>query len=112
MALNAADPHHRPFRKRLLPLAVEKKMGIIGMKVPARGRIFRAGGLRSMREAAGYVWSLPVSTIIVGCDDIEQLEENVRLAKEFRPLPDDEMTRLEERTTAYARDASFYKFWS
>ena len=39
MALNAADPHHYSFSEQLLPLAVEKQMGIIGMKVPARGRI-------------------------------------------------------------------------
>ncbi len=39
MAVNAADPHHYSFSEQLLPLAVEKQMGIIGMKVPARGRI-------------------------------------------------------------------------
>ncbi len=39
MAMNAADPHHYSFNQALLPLAVEKQMGIIGMKVPARGRI-------------------------------------------------------------------------
>src|SRR5262249_4625573 len=39
MALNAADPHHLPFQKELLRQASEKKMGIIGMKVPARGRL-------------------------------------------------------------------------
>ena len=39
MALNAADKHHFSFMDELLPLAVEKQMGIIGMKVPARGRI-------------------------------------------------------------------------
>ena len=39
MAVNAADPHHYSFGEQLLPLAVEKQMGIIGMKVPARGRI-------------------------------------------------------------------------
>src|ERR1700691_5703434 len=39
LAVNAADPHHYSFSEQLLPLAVEKQMGIIGMKVPARGRI-------------------------------------------------------------------------
>ena len=34
MALNAADPHHYSFNNELLPLAVEKQMGIIGMKIP------------------------------------------------------------------------------
>ncbi|HEY1894823.1 MAG TPA: aldo/keto reductase, partial [Terracidiphilus sp.] len=39
MAMNAADPHHYSFNEALLPLAVEKQMGIIGMKIPGRGRI-------------------------------------------------------------------------
>ena len=39
MAMNAADPHHYSFNDALLPLAVEKQMGIIGMKIPGRGRI-------------------------------------------------------------------------
>lgn len=39
MAVNAADAHHYSCSEQLLPLAVEKQMGIIGMKVPARGRI-------------------------------------------------------------------------
>ena len=39
MAMNAADPHHYSFNEALLPLAVEKQMGIIGMKIPGRGRL-------------------------------------------------------------------------
>lgn len=40
MAVNAADPHHFSFFEQLLPLAVEKQMGIVGMKVPARPHSF------------------------------------------------------------------------
>src|ERR1035437_8987893 len=39
MAMSAADPHHFSFNESLLPLAVERQMGIIGMKVPGRGRL-------------------------------------------------------------------------
>src|SRR5208282_1446969 len=34
MAMNAADTHIHSFTDKLLPLVVEKQMGIIGMKVP------------------------------------------------------------------------------
>ena len=53
-----------------------------------------------------------MSTIIVGCDNIEQVEENIRLARSFEPLPDEEMQRLEERTASYVREASFFKYWA
>src|SRR5216684_5972096 len=39
LGVNAADKYYYSFEKDLLPLAVEKQMGIIGMKVMARGRI-------------------------------------------------------------------------
>jgi len=45
-------------------------------------------GTLTMREAMYYTLSRPVSTVIVGCDSIAQLEENVQLAREFTPLSD------------------------
>ncbi len=109
MALNAADPHHLSFTRELLPLANRKGMGVIGMKIPARGRIFREGGITTMRQAMSYVLTLPVSTVIVGCDTVEQLEENVSIAASFERLGDAEMTRLERLTADYANDAAFFK---
>ena len=109
MALNAADPHYLPFAEQLLPLANRKNMGVIGMKIPARGRIFRDGGISSMREAMHWVLTQPVSTVIIGCDDIAQLEENVALAAEFQPLNDGQLARISSLTTEYAKEAMWYK---
>jgi len=108
MALNAADRHHLPFQDDLLRAAEQKRLGVIGMKVPARGRLLTEAGLR-MEECLGYVWSLPVSTVIVGCDSISQLEENVRLAREFEPLEPAHMARIESRTRETALRCSWYK---
>lgn len=109
MALNAADKHHQSFIDNLLPTAVEKKMGIVGMKIPARGRMFREEGITGMEQAMRYVLTLPVSTIIVGIDDIDQLEENVRIAREFKPMTEAEMKSTEEMTKPYYADASWFK---
>ncbi|HEV8375566.1 MAG TPA: aldo/keto reductase [Candidatus Polarisedimenticolia bacterium] len=108
MALNAADRHHLPFQDDLLQEAVRRKMGIIGMKVPARGRLLSTAGLK-MKECVGYVWSLPVSTVIIGCDSVPQLEENVALARGFKPLPPDVLASLESRTRESARTCAWYK---
>lgn len=128
LALNAADtlsPHS--FIKELLPLAVEKQLGIIGMKIAARGRILsdwtpppvavqqrswegvatRPGTL-TMQEAMPYVLSLPVSTVIIGCDDIAQLEENVQIARDFMPLSQAQMAALTERTAPIVAQATFF----
>jgi aryl-alcohol dehydrogenase-like predicted oxidoreductase len=109
MALNAADKHRKSFIENLLPVAVRKNMAIIGMKVPARGRIFRKGGVATMETAMRYVLTLPVSTIIVGIETIAQLEENVRIAREFSPMSQEEMASTEELTRDYFADASWFK---
>jgi predicted aldo/keto reductase-like oxidoreductase len=109
MAVNAADPHHLPFQRELLPLAVEQELGIIGMKIPARGRLLRDDGVRSMKDAMRYVLSLPVSTVIVGITKLDELEENVRIAREFAPLAAKDMQALEALAKPYAEDAMFFK---
>jgi hypothetical protein len=131
LALNAADRHHLSFAEQLLPLAVERQMGIIGMKIPARSRILaswtpppperqpgfertpdpRPGAL-TMREAMAYTLSFPVSTVIIGCDTVAQLEENVRLAAEFTPLSETQLAALSERTAGIARQALFFRTWT
>jgi aryl-alcohol dehydrogenase-like predicted oxidoreductase len=132
MAVNAADPHHYSFSEQLLPLAVEKQMGIIGMKVPARGRILSSWtpppleqqkhtwegmvlaptpGTLDMRQAMYYSLSLPVSTVIIGCDSIAQLEQNVQLAREFTPLNQQQMATLSEKAEPVSKQSLFFRFY-
>jgi len=82
---------------------------VIAMKIPARGRIFREGGITTMRQAMSYTLSQPVSTVIVGCDTVAQLEENVAIASAFQPLSSAEAARLESLTGDYAQEAAFFK---
>ena len=125
MAVNAADPHHLSFQEKLLPMAVEKQMGIIGMKITSRGRLIsnwpavgpyagskRQAGPLNMKDALYYVLSLPVSTVIIGVDTIAQLEENVRLARDFTPMSHAQLATLTEKTQAIAQDALFFRRWS
>jgi aryl-alcohol dehydrogenase-like predicted oxidoreductase len=109
VALNCADRHRASFIDHFLPAAVKKGMGIVGMKVPARGRMLRNDGVSTMKDAMRYVLTLPVSTVIVGISTLEELEENVRIAKEFAPLKVPEMRKLESLTASYAEDAAFFK---
>ncbi len=124
LALNAADPHYLSFKNELLPLAVEKEMGIIGMKIPARGLLLSswkapedpesryAGtvpGKLNMREAMRYVLSLPVSTVIVGVDNIPQLEEDIEIARTFNPLNEMQLAELEERAEPIHKQALFFR---
>src|SRR2546427_10733294 len=53
VALNAADVHRMSFIRTVLPEAVSRGMGVIGMKVCAQGRLLDKDGL-TMDEAMGY----------------------------------------------------------
>jgi aryl-alcohol dehydrogenase-like predicted oxidoreductase len=134
MGLNAADKHEHSFTDELLPLAVEKQMGIVGMKIPARGRLLASWtpppierqqrmwegganvttrpGTLNMREAVYYAWSQPVSTVIIGIDSLEQLEENVALAREFTPLSEQQIAALHEKTAPVAEQALWFRRFS
>ncbi len=109
VAINAADKHHDPFIEKFLPSAVNAGMGIVGMKIPARDRIFANGGIITMKEAMEYVMTLPVSTIIVGIDKIAELEENIKIAQEFKPLTADQMLAIEAKTKPHYKDLLFFK---
>jgi hypothetical protein len=109
MALNPADKYHRPFMEKLLPDANNRQMGVIAMKIPARGRIFREGGLTSMEESLNWTMSQPISTVIVGCDTVAQLEENISVAARFQPLNSSQMVAIEAKVSGYPMEASFFK---
>ncbi len=76
MALNAADVHYRSFITGTLPTAVEQNVGIVAMKIPARGRLYRADGVTTMDQALGYTLTHPVSTAIIGCSTVAEVESN------------------------------------
>lgn len=109
VALNAADKHYNSFIEELLPTALDKNIGIVGMKIPARDRIFSNGGIITMKEAMSYTLSLPVSTIIVGIDNINELEENIKIAQEFTQLNESEMLAIEDKVKPHYKHLLFFK---
>jgi aryl-alcohol dehydrogenase-like predicted oxidoreductase len=68
-------------------------------------------GTLTMREAMYYTLSRPVSTVIIGCDTVAQLEENVQLARDFTPLNDKQTTELVARAEACAKPSLFFRFY-
>ncbi len=109
MSLNAGDIHHASFQKELLKEAVSKKMGIIAMKVTASGRLFQRGGIANMKQALDYVFSLPISTAIVGISNLNELEENAKIAADFKPLDEKERKHLESLAKKNSEEANHFK---
>lgn len=111
VALNAADVHRMSFARSVLAEAARKGMGVIGMKVYAAGMLVRAGvhGLTTS-QAMGYVLSLSgVSTVVIGCSSPDEVEENARIAREFRPMDPASVHAVEQHTGPHAGSFNSYK---
>lgn len=108
--INPADKHmDKSFIEIVLPEAKSQNMGIIGMKVYAQGYVFHEDGITTKWEPINYALSQEISTIIVGCRDIAQLEENIALAKSFKQLSLAEMEEIEKKTKKYVGAAQFFR---
>ena len=95
MPLSVTDGGNRQksFEQTTLPVARDKGMGIIAMKTLGAGSILR-NKAATAESCLRYVWSLPVSTAIVGCQEVAQVEANLATARAAKPLSAAHMGRL------------------
>jgi predicted aldo/keto reductase-like oxidoreductase len=109
LPVNPAEPFYRSFIEHVLPVAAEKGMGIVAMKVYFRGLVSKLGEYAGMEPFFRFALSHPVSTAVIGCDSIDQLEENVYFAESFQPMSRQEMTGMMEFVQPYSRQLMYYK---
>lgn len=114
ICINAADKHHpRPFIPSVLPVAQENGVGVIAMKIPAYGRLFKPGVLDGMHQAMGYTLSQPgVHCCVIAAETVAQLESNVDVARAFQPLTQAQLADIEQRTAASWQDNTFFRAWT
>lgn len=94
MPLHAADPAYLSFEKIVLPTAVERGMAIQAMKTLANARLLST---LSVKDALDYVLSLPIHCATLGATTVGQLNDDIRVAQQFKALPETEMTALRKR---------------
>jgi uncharacterized protein len=83
VALSAMDHLIYSFAHEFLPVAGRKGVAIVGMKLLALGKL-----APWYEKALQYTLSLPISTAIVGMESMEQLEQNLAVARSFQPMSD------------------------
>jgi predicted aldo/keto reductase-like oxidoreductase len=91
MPLHAADPAYLSFEKEVLPVAVERGMGIQAMKVFGNAFLLR---VMNAEECLQYVLNLPIHCAALGASTTGQLDDDVRFAQRFKPLGTEEMEGL------------------
>jgi predicted aldo/keto reductase-like oxidoreductase len=109
MPVNPAEQQHQSFIEHVLPLAREKNMGIIGMKVYFRGFASRLPWYAGMEPFFRFALSQTISNVVIGCDDSAQLEQNAAFARSFAPLSPQEQRDLIRSVSPFARQLMYYK---
>jgi len=107
--VNPGEPFYMSYLDTVVPAASQKGMGIIAMKVYFRGFASRIPGFTGMEPFFRFALSQPVTTAVIGCDDIRQLEENVSFASSYTAMSQKEQDELLEFVAPYARQLMYYK---
>ena len=94
MPLNPADPSYHSFERSVLPIAVERGMGIQAMKSTANSKLLQAIPLK---DCLSYVLSLPIHCLALGCTTLGQIEDDVRIAQQFKPLTEEQLAQIREK---------------
>jgi hypothetical protein len=81
VAVSVLDHFIYSFAEEFLPVAAQKGIGVVGMKVFGYKKLAHVAG-RALR----YALSLPLTTVIAGCSTLEELEADLAVAEAFAPL--------------------------
>ncbi len=125
MPVNPADPHFESFVTHVVPRCVEAGIGVLAMKTLAYGRFFGGNkGWRrtdvsvkpaipvalSMEDVFGFVWSLPVTTLVSGMESVQHISQNAAIARKTWDWNQVERQKRIDAMAPFAGpDLEFYK---
>src|ERR1043166_4966788 len=109
MPLNVMDAHFRSFEKLVLPELNKDNTGVLAMKTLANGAILKSKTVTAT-ECLHYAMNLPVSTVITGCESLDDLDQALNAARTFKPLSREEVDQLLAKTAEAASRGEFELF--
>jgi predicted aldo/keto reductase-like oxidoreductase len=116
MPINVCDWHYRSFVHQVVPEAKKRNIGVIGMKslgggADGKGRL-PTEKVCTAEEARRYALSQDISALVVGIDSMKVLEQDLAVARHFKPLAGDDLTKLLARVKEVAGDGRHERFKS
>jgi len=134
MPINIMDAQYQSFAREVLPVLVQRKIGVVAMKSASFGDILRGGGRHrfesvrtalldidlvgdivrgykvSVAECLHFAMGLPVSVVVSGMDNLEMAKENIAIAKSYKPMTEGERSELLARVRDVARSGRLERF--
>src|SRR5271163_1283160 len=109
MPINVMDAHFRSFTKEVMPVAIQQGTAVLAMKTFGDHYILDSKTVEPI-EALHYSLTQPVSVVITGIDSTQVLEQALTAVKTFRPMTQEQISALLERTREAAADGRFELF--
>ena len=109
MPLNVMDAHFDSFEKKVLPILVKHKIGVLGMK-PMDDKIILKSKTATPIECLHYAMNLPTSVVITGCDSMDILQQAVEAASTFRSMSSTEVAAILAKTAPAAKEGEFERY--
>jgi predicted aldo/keto reductase-like oxidoreductase len=116
MPINVCDWHYRSFVHQVVPEANKRGIAPIGMKSLGGGSDHKgrlaAAKICSVEEAITYSLSQEIASLVVGIDSMDVLEQDLKIARGFKKMADEEMKKLLARVKDVAGDGRHERFKS
>ena len=109
MPLNVMDAHYNSFEKKVLPVLLQHKIGVLGMK-PMGDKIILNSKTATPIECLHYAMNLPTSVVITGCDSLKILQQALDAARTFRPMSSGDVGALLAKTAPAAAKGEFERY--
>ena len=115
MPINVMDAHYRSFQNEVVPICLQRNVGVLGMKSLGGG--FPRGAITGITDLAAeecirYALSLPISSLVVGITSQQDLKQDLAIARDFQPLSLSAMGALAARAKPWAGDGRCEQFKS
>jgi aryl-alcohol dehydrogenase-like predicted oxidoreductase len=115
MPINVMDAHYRSFRNEVVPVCQAKGVGVLGMKSlgggSPRGTIPDQAGVPA-EDCIRYALSQPISSLVVGIRSMQDLRQDIAIARGFKPMPEPDQIALRDKVREQAREGRFEQFKS
>lgn len=115
MPINIMDAHYRSFQKLVVPECNKRGIGVLGMKClgggSPKGRLPDKAGLSAV-DCRRYSLSLPISSLVCGIMSRKDLQQDLGVARDFKPMPKADIDKLLARTAVEGGDGRHELFKS
>lgn len=112
LPLNIMDAHYNSFQKQVLPILNQREIAALGMKSLVGGFDRISSRVKISAELCRrYSMSLPVSTLICGMQNLDEMRLMIDIARDFKPLTEEKIDELLDKAELAAKngEAEYYK---